>query len=105
MFLWGCGDIAIKILPERSFSFSNVMILNFHSLVALFPLAFWGGFGSGTCRFDDLHHSLEIVSHHFERQFQLVLSQPQVTHPPVILPFLQMGKDTFDMDPYPALLV
>src|SRR6202453_3895388 len=40
---------------------------------------------------------LEVISDRFESEFELILHQPQVTRPAVMLPFLEMGKDAFNM--------
>ena len=51
----------------------------------------------------DAGQSFEIVGHRFERQFQLVTGQAQVTHLSVELPFFKMRKDALDVATHSSL--
>jgi len=37
-----------------------------------------------------------MAGHRFEREFQLIFDQPQVAHPPLVLPLIEVGKDSLD---------
>lgn len=40
---------------------------------------------------------LEIVGHSLERQLELVFTYAQVTDPHILLPFLEVAEDSFDV--------
>src|SRR5436190_21061400 len=63
------------------------------------------GFGDGLLSLlrEDARETLEVVSHGFEGEFQLVLYQTDVAHSHVVLPLLQVCKDTLNAATHAAL--